>query len=579
MAAANLVNPRWAFTVPSTGAPLASGTVQVYIAGTTTPTNTWQNEGLSILNTNPIQLDANGSCTIWVSSSIQYKFLVYNSAGALQYTIDPIIPAETANLRAQLAATTGAGLIGFSQDAVYSAGTVGEKLQTILNVKDEPFGAVGDGTTDDGPAIQAAIDEAAARGGGVVFFPPGTYKTNQSIVQTEYVTLQGDGSRTSIIKWGPATSAALVKGIVYSVAGSDGSPDFVFSTGIHSLGIDGNGVATVGYACRGWQENCIASDLVISGFTTAGLDILSFTNVTHQAHFEDLHIIPKAGSTGAYGVRGEYVSNCSFKNITVAAPIDGTSYYARAFSLVTYNLLNTFQNIHIENATYGFYITDGAENVAIGVEGLCNQTTGTTLYYTTNERHSIMGMRCVSGFTNTYAGPIGGTIAGGSAVDSTLILSDSGYFKRVASAAVVERGVLQHAGTSGNGESVLYVNGSLTLSGTGYVNINIGASDVAFSGNITVRGVGDLRYETRVPFGAYAVSDGTVANSTIGTIGTQNSNLAAAVTIAAPAALASPTAGQFRIGITEGGTAAHAIEVKVEISRTGGAGALGISFS
>jgi hypothetical protein len=43
----------------------------------------------------------------------------------------------------------------------------------VLNVRD--FGAKGDGTTLDHPAIQHAIDQAAAQGGGVVHLPAGTY--------------------------------------------------------------------------------------------------------------------------------------------------------------------------------------------------------------------------------------------------------------------------------------------------------------------------------------------------------------------------------------------------------------------
>jgi len=43
----------------------------------------------------------------------------------------------------------------------------------ILNVK--AFGAVGDGQTVDSPAINRAIDAAAATGGGTVYIPPGVY--------------------------------------------------------------------------------------------------------------------------------------------------------------------------------------------------------------------------------------------------------------------------------------------------------------------------------------------------------------------------------------------------------------------
>ena len=39
------------------------------------------------------------------------------------------------------------------------------------------FGAKGDGTTIDSGAINAAIDYAASKGGGTVFFPAGTYNS------------------------------------------------------------------------------------------------------------------------------------------------------------------------------------------------------------------------------------------------------------------------------------------------------------------------------------------------------------------------------------------------------------------
>ena len=47
-----------------------------------------------------------------------------------------------------------------------------------FNVKD--FGAVGDGTTDDTAAVQAAID-AAEVNGGLVDFPPNSFLINCTI--------------------------------------------------------------------------------------------------------------------------------------------------------------------------------------------------------------------------------------------------------------------------------------------------------------------------------------------------------------------------------------------------------------
>lgn len=63
-----------------------------------------------------------------------------------------------------------------------------------FSVKD--FGAVGNGTIDDGPAIQRALNAARDNGGGEVFFPPGTYrkaKTSATLVMYSNTTMAGVG--------------------------------------------------------------------------------------------------------------------------------------------------------------------------------------------------------------------------------------------------------------------------------------------------------------------------------------------------------------------------------------------------
>src|SRR5688572_30822296 len=45
--------------------------------------------------------------------------------------------------------------------------------ETTLNLRD--FGAVGDGVTDDGPALQQALNALASSGGGTLFVPAGHY--------------------------------------------------------------------------------------------------------------------------------------------------------------------------------------------------------------------------------------------------------------------------------------------------------------------------------------------------------------------------------------------------------------------
>ncbi len=53
------------------------------------------------------------------------------------------------------------------------------------------FGACGDGRVDDGPAIQAALAAAGAAGGGVVFFPAGSYRFVQTLRVPPQTVLRG----------------------------------------------------------------------------------------------------------------------------------------------------------------------------------------------------------------------------------------------------------------------------------------------------------------------------------------------------------------------------------------------------
>lgn len=47
------------------GDPLASGTIEYYVPGTTTFKDTWQDPEKTILNTNPVKLDAAGRSLVW----------------------------------------------------------------------------------------------------------------------------------------------------------------------------------------------------------------------------------------------------------------------------------------------------------------------------------------------------------------------------------------------------------------------------------------------------------------------------------------------------------------------------------
>jgi len=104
----------------------------------------------------------------------------------------------------------GAGAVNASQVTYNPAGAtavatnVQAKLRESVSVKD--FGAVGDGSTDDTAAIQAAI---TATPGGTVYFPAGTYIISAKIVANPAVSLLGNGSNSIVrLKNGTTLTAA-----------------------------------------------------------------------------------------------------------------------------------------------------------------------------------------------------------------------------------------------------------------------------------------------------------------------------------------------------------------------------------
>src|SRR6185312_16217778 len=69
-----------------------------------------------------------------------------------------------------IAVCIGIVFAGCATEAKHHAG---KENKSVYNVRH--FGATGDGTTLDSPAINQAIEAAAAQGGGTVLVPAGTY--------------------------------------------------------------------------------------------------------------------------------------------------------------------------------------------------------------------------------------------------------------------------------------------------------------------------------------------------------------------------------------------------------------------
>lgn len=105
--------------------------------------------------------------------------------------------AQTAQTQASNSAQLVGAPAGDVVDAVVS--------RVLIDVK--AHGAVGDGITDDAAAIQAAIDAAAAQGGGRVVLPAGTYLVVGGLTLKTGVTLAGaPGAKRPVVKAGAAVA-------------------------------------------------------------------------------------------------------------------------------------------------------------------------------------------------------------------------------------------------------------------------------------------------------------------------------------------------------------------------------------
>jgi len=114
--------------VGSNSSVMSGAKLHFYAAGTTTPLDTYTSIDLDPLskNANPVIADANGRFpAIWLIDAL-YKVKLTNSIDETIETRDNVGPVLTS----QLAASTGAGRIGYDRDVTYSSATVGRALQT-----------------------------------------------------------------------------------------------------------------------------------------------------------------------------------------------------------------------------------------------------------------------------------------------------------------------------------------------------------------------------------------------------------------------------------------------------------------
>lgn len=216
----------------SDGSANSSGKVFLYSPGTTTIVAGYKDDSLNEAWTTVaggIPLDAGGRVKIWINDMVDVvisdadgatvdTMLGYNKTRAEQVEIENA--GYTGNITDPATGAVSQGLGGITDlDTVLTGAftSLGPNFQylessgatprdyidviTEIAISVKNFGAVGDGVHDDTAAIQATMDRVKALGGGVVYFPPGTYKISSALALSAAtgVSIVGAGIQTTII--------------------------------------------------------------------------------------------------------------------------------------------------------------------------------------------------------------------------------------------------------------------------------------------------------------------------------------------------------------------------------------------
>ena len=350
------------------GAPLSGGLLYTYAAGTTTPLATYTDSTGLIANTNPIVLDSRGEANVWLAG-VNYKLALYTSQNVLVWTVDNVNGPDQATLAA-LAASGGSNLIGFLQAGFGAvATTVQTKLRESVSVMD--FGAVGDGTTDDTAAIQAAINAVSQ---GVVVFPAGTYLTSADIVLKSNVSLYGQNSIiTYTASWatygsflnGASVSNIEITGFIFNGLGSWTATPFTNPYGGgNSVGFTNNqvGITISGNSANIRVHDCtikgVARGILLQNSTNIDVSNNTFTNLGNNAlevNRTDYVVMTSNIIRGVYG----NLTNAGDTNIASSQYADGVYIYSASQIAVSSNVFEDLIRIGVVLESDAITLTSG----------------------------------------------------------------------------------------------------------------------------------------------------------------------------------------------------------------------------
>lgn len=350
------------------GIPAApGGSVVFYQVGTTTPVNVYSNDAASQVLTQPVALDQRGVPVSPVYATVPMRAIVYDYTGAQLLDIarvngtaaasDVLANAQWPNetsvdaMATALATSLGGKDGNFLPSGTGSvARTVQGKLSEQVSAKD--FGAKGDGITNDYAAIVAAMTAVNIAGGGIVFFPAGTYVVASTLAIPSGVSLKGLSPVASVISYSGASSGLTLTGIN--------------RTTIEDMGLTSTAASTSPGIVLSKAGYCILSRVRVTGFQTCISLADDGVTPTQFCRFLACELIPSGAAAGrcllfggtASNSTGYLVLGCVF-NCGPNAPFSSTFIYVTGLTSSLSVIGNTSANttagkaLWIDNAHTG----------------------------------------------------------------------------------------------------------------------------------------------------------------------------------------------------------------------------------
>jgi hypothetical protein len=313
----------------ATAAP--SGNAYFYEHGTVTTATVYSDYDGETIVTGAVALDANGYAQVYVDSLVDVV-VEKNDGTQLQTFVaadgdnSTIVQSQsfTGTLSDGSSGAGGKTTLREVLDQLYTSfgardflvrqtgGTTDQTLVAALNsirTANSPFfnvldyGAIGDGTTDDHTSVSNAVAAALAAGGGIVYFPAGTYLMTAALsVGSSTISLLGAGSAASVLSFSSTTG----NGITF--VGGSSMRDMTSIRGLSVIAAttsSGYGISVA--SSPGLViEDCYIDNYVTAVYSTTPIIVNRCTLIQDGiAGSENLHVVSLAVSAA-----GSVVSHC-----------------------------------------------------------------------------------------------------------------------------------------------------------------------------------------------------------------------------------------------------------------------------